>query len=269
MAVMIKDVKWNLIIGTKSMEFSSNYFSGSVYGSKRQAGELGTDLQKATATFAADPKALAAQAATIKAAAQASLLTKNTNPNTPVNSSAAAAVSAPSAVSNATFAKVGQPEFYDGKGATDTMVATQGGLNTKWTAAMAINNKFNLANWGGNSDWYLPSLYELNALYYAAKPEDSDSSTEPNVTGNSIDVGPPARNTNSYTEPAKQTKRRSFQIVGDQIGAHAFRTDIPYMSSSMSMQKDKVYAISFNDGSITLHSFTENLLIRPIRRTSA
>lgn len=263
---MINGTKWNLIIGPKHMEFSSQYFTGTVNTASGQVSR--TDMDRATAINLVNTAVLKTQIASTKAAAQASLITRNPAINPPVNASAAAAVSAASAVSNDTLVRVGFDNRFDGKGITDTMIATGDKLDRFWKAAVTIKNQYNYTSTGGNSDWYIPSIYELNALYYAAKPEDTDSSST-SYTANPMDVGPPDRTASDYSEPATQTKRRSFQIVGDKIGAHAFRTDIPYMSSTMNWQKTHVYAISFNDGSVIQRPVGDTLLIRPIRRTSA
>lgn len=266
MAVMINGTKWNLIISPKNLEFSSQYFTGTTSVSIGYVSGH-SDIEKATALNSVDTASLKTQAANTKAAAQASLLTKNTAINAPVNASAAAAVAAPSKVSTDTVVRVGFDNRFDGKGVTDTMLATLN-YDRMFKAAIDVKNRCNLTSAGGNSDWYIPSIYELNALYYAAKPEDTDSDST-SYAWNPMDVGPPDRTVSGYYEPAKQTKRRSFQIDGEKIGAHAFRTDIPYMSTTMNLQKTHVYTISFNNGAVALRPLSDMLLVRPIRRTSA
>jgi hypothetical protein len=100
-------------------------------------------------------------------------------------------------------------------------------------AASAFNSVI-----GGYDDWYLPSLYELEVIYYNLKPTNQNNDTSSSTGNNFYSV--PRRSGQYYTtsSPA-QTSLSAFQIGGSQ----AFDLD-----TDTSGQIQSIYATSTNLG---------------------
>jgi hypothetical protein len=145
---------------------------------------------------------------------------------------------------------------------------------------------FNKQNFGGHNDWYIPSYYELNAIYCQAKPEQTDSSDlfmlrnpiddttyrSPSLLDASGKPLPYKRNggliNGAEPPPPSQTTKRSFKRQDGIIGINSFNPDVHYMTSTYNQLNRQVYTISFNDGGYVWHVPTDNVYVRPIRRST-
>ena len=95
----------------------------------------------------------------------------------------------------------------DGPGNFQTMLANNA------AAAVSIQSDLNNAGHGGYSDWYLPALLELHAIYWELKPTSFENRTDSSALTN--DYAVPQRPAPTASVPG-QTPVLAFQAGGGQ-----------------------------------------------------
>lgn len=111
-------------------------------------------------------------------------------------------------------------------------------------------------SFSGFGDWYLPSLYELEIIYYNIKPTSTINSTSYGTNAYSV----PPRTSNYTTGNPAQTLILLFQSTGAQgFDANAFWT------STQSSSTD-AWAINFDTGEQGSVPKASELDVRAIRR---
>jgi hypothetical protein len=91
----------------------------------------------------------------------------------------------------------GTNSVYDGWTNTNNMNTTEHPL-AQWARTQSI---------GGYGDWYIPSYYELEILYYNLKPTTTQNTIISSAYGNGGGCGTLGYGLNSYAVPARLTPR--------------------------------------------------------------
>lgn len=148
---------------------------------------------------------------------------------------------------------------------TLTATAGTGSLFDGWANTNNMNNADHPAaqfcsdlSFSGYGDWYLPSLYELEIIYYNLKPTNTINTTSYGANPYSV----PQRLSNYTTSDPAQTLILAFQFDGSQgFGANA------YWSSTQSSSTD-AWAINFDTGEQGSVPKAAELDVRAIRRVA-
>jgi len=149
----------------------------------------------------------------------------------------------------------GANNLYDGKVNTDAMVAA--GIASHPAAQFCVNLSI-----GGYSDWYLPSLYELEIAYYNLKPSTQSNSTIDTAASNNYAV--PIR-TSQYTSSVPQRTLATAFRTG---GSEAIATSFHWASSEPTFAPGIAYIITFSNGASTSNAFkdADNYMTRAFRK---
>lgn len=280
---------YSIQVAPIEMEFISVYFN-SVGGTNTIA-----NFMIAANAVVSDTSAISIAIATAKAGLTSNLISLTSSASNLLNSTATSssavtsainAAKTPASLSGVTTKGVQITDLANGLGAFAAMTNnTQNKYAAYFSAAQKVA-AFNKQNFGGHNDWYIPSYYELNAIYCQAKPEATDSSdlfmrrnpiddtsyTSPSLLGANGKPLPYKRNGGliNGAEPPdpSQTTKRSFKRQDGIVGINSFNPEVNYMSSTLHMSKASFYTISFNDGGYVLRAINDNVYVRPIRRST-
>lgn len=119
----------------------------------------------------------------------------------------------------------------------------------KFCADLSIN---------GYTDWYLPSRYELDVLYFNLKPSTDANRTTDGINSYAV----PPRTVNFTTSNPPQTSATLFRAGG----AEAFPTVQPHWTSTQ-LNSGSAWIIEFRNGDHDYYSKTINYFhVRAIRR---
>ena len=167
-------------------------------------------------------------------------------------------VVAPAASGSASYAQktsrtatAGTSSTIDGPGNTAVMIAAG-------AAAHPAANFCNDLTIGGYSDWYLPAVYELTAIYNRLKPSTA------NGTGNTTYMAPP------FTTSATQTSDTDFKVGGSQAftssGSGTNAANQHWTSTTTTSASGR--SVSFSNGSLLSYFKTQGRLTRAVRRVA-
>ena len=154
---------------------------------------------------------------------------------------------------NANTATAGADSVIDGPQNTADIVAD--GNSTVYPCAHFCNN----LTVGGQTDWYMPALNELNVLYFNLKPTTSNNTTSFGINPNAV----PEITSNYTTGNPAQTSAAAFQSPS---GAERMAAD-DYWSSTehTSTIAKRVY---FGNGGTYNGTKTASYRVRAIRRVA-
>lgn len=110
---------------------------------------------------------------------------------------------------------------------------------------------------GGYNDWYLPSRYESEILFYNLKPGTYSNNTSMGINPYSD----PARTSNYTSSVPGQTSASIFQLGGSE--AFGDNYDVYNSSTATNTASYKIY---FNIGQLFSASMTDAVFTRAIRR---
>ena len=118
----------------------------------------------------------------------------------------------------------------DGQFNTNIIMSNSTPIDTPaaWFCGFTCNENGGL---GGYTDWYMPSAYELDTIYYFLKPSTTANFNHP-VGSNPCAVYPQPINTNYTAGDPAQTTAASFRTTGDQFFITADYSKSFYASSS-------------------------------------
>lgn len=108
----------------------------------------------------------------------------------------------------------GTSSVYDGWTNTNNMNTTEHPL-AQWARTQSI---------GGYGDWYIPSYYELEILYYNLKPTTTQNTIISSAYGNNGGCGTLGYGLNSYAVPARLTPRAYTLSLPAQTTLQQFQT---------------------------------------------
>ena len=134
---------------------------------------------------------------------------------------------------NVNTATTGADSVIDGPQNTADMVAA--GNATVYPAAHFCND----LSTGGQTDWYMPALNELEIQYYNLKPSTAANLTAYGINPNAV----PARSSNYTSGDPAQTSATDFRSVG---GTENFAVGAYWASTESSATH--AWYINFNDG---------------------
>jgi len=154
------------------------------------------------------------------------------------------------AYKNAQTATAGADSDIDGPQNTADMVAD--GNSTVYPAAHFCND----LSTGGQTDWYMPALNELEVCYYNLKPTTQTNDTAFGINPNAV----PARASEYTSGDPAQTSSADFQSTG----AEDFST-LSYVSSTEA-SNESTKRQSFYDGAQSVAAKTNASNFRAIRR---
>lgn len=154
---------------------------------------------------------------------------------------------------NANTATTGADSVIDGPQNTADMVAL--GSAVAFPAAHFCNNLVT----GGQTDWYMPAINELEVCYYNLKPTTQSNITSFGINDNSV----PARASNYTTGTPAQTSAANFVVT---TGAEAFNAIDYYWSSTEVSSRGRYMA--FYNGSLFTYSNTNQHFVRAVRRVA-
>lgn len=123
---------------------------------------------------------------------------------------------------------------------------------------------------GGYSDWYLPSLYELEIAYYNLKPSSDSNNTS--YGSNSYAV--PSRSSNYSSSSPGQTSVTAFQYPSGSECFHGSNAtgdgteDRYHTSTEMSSDSTRNLHIRFQDGRQDDDPKTRTRKVRPFRKVA-
>jgi len=142
----------------------------------------------------------------------------------------------------------------DGPQNTADMVAD--GNATVYPAAHFCNNLVT----GGQTDWYMPALNELEVCYYNLKPATTSNSTSSGINANAV----PARASNYTAGTPAQTSAAAFQTGG----AQAFAAQRYWSSTEKDSFTRTAYLQFFSDGFQNSYLKYAVYRVRAIRRVA-
>jgi hypothetical protein len=148
----------------------------------------------------------------------------------------------------------GATSLSNGKTNTATLVALGASYQCA-TLCAAINS-------GGYTDWYMPSYYELEILYYFFKPDTTSNNTSAGSNPNAVSPEPISTN---YTagNPA-QTPLTNFQTGGAQ------ELNGPFLWTSSEFSSNNAYFRQTSDGGQGNYAKNRTgTITRAIRRVAA
>jgi hypothetical protein len=151
---------------------------------------------------------------------------------------------------NANTITPGADDFINGSQNTADMVAD--GDSTVYPAAHFCNNLVT----GGYSDWYMPSLYELDICYNNLKPTTGTNST----SGTSNTHAIPSRGNNYTSGIPAQTSATAFKTGN----AEAFQVDFYWSSTEGATTTAR--PIYFDNGNRPTRNKDETNKVRAVRR---
>lgn len=157
---------------------------------------------------------------------------------------------------NANTATTGADSVINGPQNTADMVS--GGSSTVYPAAHFCND----LSTGGQTDWYMPALNELEVCYYNLKPNTTSNNTGYGINANAV----PARASNYTAGNPAQTSAVVFQEGGteDFTGTGNY-----YYWSSSEATASYAWGPSFNNGYQAQHFKNGGpLAVRAIRRVA-
>jgi hypothetical protein len=146
-------------------------------------------------------------------------------------------------------------------------------------AAASIKSQLNDKYYNGFNDWHLPSLWEMNVVYYNLKPTTSESHLS--AAWSTIDTGTVRKQIVATDTPVfpKQCKVSYFQAgvetSAEDLKAHkpanqALNTEINYWTATLTNRLNTAYSKSFENGEEhTTDIITTALLVRAIRKIPA
>jgi len=145
----------------------------------------------------------------------------------------------------------GTNSVYDGWSNTNNMNTTEHPL-AQWARTQSI---------GGFGDWYIPSYYELEILYYNLKPTTQSNTVISSAYGNNGGCGTLGYGLNSYAVPARITPRAytasapAQTTIGIFQTTHAFSAELYWSSTQGWPQSPDVTVANgqnFSNGEQTL-----------------
>jgi hypothetical protein len=142
----------------------------------------------------------------------------------------------------------GTTSVFDGAANTAAMVAA--GIADYPAAQFCVN-----LNIGGFTDWYLPSLYELDIAYFNLKPSTTSNNT---ASGTNLYAVPP-RSINYTSEFPRQTYIAQF------AGGSEVFTSITHVSSTEA-SATAAWRINFSNGQSSAATKTTIQNVRAFRR---
>lgn len=145
----------------------------------------------------------------------------------------------------------GNTSEYDGAANTDIM-ADGNHPAADWVKTLTI---------GGYSDWYIPSIMELDILYYHLKPEAENNSTSYGINPYAV----PIRSSNFTTTVPPQTTISNFQTPS---GTEAFHSSTWSYWSSTQRNGDSQWWRYFYNGSRGYDQKESPNYVRAIRRVA-
>lgn len=143
----------------------------------------------------------------------------------------------------------------DINGTQNTADLVGGGSSTVFPAAHFCND----LSTGGQTDWYMPSINELDVCYFNLKPTTQSNNTSFGINPNAV----PARASNYTTGTPAQTSAANFVVT---TGAEAFNSSDFYWSSTQISSRGR-YVAFYNANRFT-YSNTNQHFVRAIRRVA-
>ena len=146
-------------------------------------------------------------------------------------------------------------------------------------AAASIKTNLNDKYYNGFNDWHIPSLWEMNVVYYNLKPTDSES--HDSAAWSDIDTNTARKRFSSTDTPVfpKQCKVSYFQngvetspedLKARKPANQALDPNIEYWTSTLANKLTTAYSKSFENGEeSTSNLITTELLVRAIRKVPA
>lgn len=140
--------------------------------------------------------------------------------------------------------------LFDGRLNTDQLIAL--GISNYPAAQFCVN-----LNIGGFTDWYLPSQFELEILYYNLKPGTTANSTSVGSTAAVNPYAVPARASQYTSSVPGQTSVTAFRNGGaETMGEPVNTASIPHWTSTFVSGTNRVYTISTANGGLTASEMT-------------
>lgn len=149
---------------------------------------------------------------------------------------------------------VNAASLFDGVANTAAIVAS--GIALHPAAQFCVNLSI-----GGYTDWYLPSVLELDIAYNNLKPDTTSNSTSVGINNYSV----PQRLTNYTTTVPGQTTVGAFQATGSEF----FSTSTSvYHASSTDFSSVAAYVLRFSNGdrSTSFNKASASYSVRAFRR---
>jgi len=179
--------------------------------------------------------------------------------------------------------KAGATSVYDGLSNTNIMVAARTG--TLYYPAAEYCRGLNI---GGYTDWYLPSYYEMDIVYFSLKPSTQLNSTAPGSSGFKYGTpyapfanlySPFVGGNNPYSVPSRSgiyysagsPARTSSLLFQSPSGAQCFNTAVSYRTSTQAIDtinRGLIFSRIMTNGTTNLqfHQVTSGYTTRAIRK---
>ena len=156
------------------------------------------------------------------------------------------------AIKNVLSSTPGTSSVFNGKANTDAMLADTANIYpaVSFCAGLSI---------GGNTDWYLPSWYELEIAYFNLKP-----TTSANVT--TVGDNPYSVPKRLYSYTANYPLQTALALFASPSGAERFSSGIHWTSTESTITNFQNKYISLDNGNSPQLNKTGQMNVRAFRR---